>query len=295
MQSMQILSTPGWSEYELLDSGDGYRLERFGKYILKRPDPQIIWKPMLSNAEWEKADAVFERVDGKEKWVRKTAVPERWLMEYDKLSFFAKLSPFKHTGVFPEQTLQWDFIREQIASSQKLPTPNSVKILNLFAYTGIASLVAAKAGAHVTHVDASKPTMSWARENQQASGLIDQPIRWILDDALKFVQREIKRESYYDGIIMDPPVYGHGPTGEIWDFPKSFPHLLELCRQVLSQQPRFILINAYAISASSLMLENVLKDLTKDLGGTIEVGELALQEKSGGRLLSTGIFGRWSR
>jgi 23S rRNA (cytosine1962-C5)-methyltransferase len=287
---MIVLSTQGWDDYELLDSGNGNRLERFGAFKLARPDPQAIWQKSLVENEWMKADAVFAKEkDGKEKWVNKNHVPEKWLLHYKNISFWAKLSPFKHTGVFPEQTLQWDWIQEKIITSS-----SPLNILNLFAYTGIASLVAASAGAKVTHVDASKPTIMWARGNQKASKLENKQIRWILDDAILFTQRDVKRGVRYDGIIMDPPVYGHGPNGERWDFNQSFPKLLEVCQSVLSAKPQFILINAYAVSASALMLENILKDITKGLGGTIEVGELALQEKSSSRLLSTGIFGRWS-
>ncbi len=286
---MIALIAPQWSEYELLDSGDGKRLERFGKYILIRPDPQILWKPHLGQSEWQKADAVFERGrDGKERWNSKHNVPEKWLMRYEDISFFARLTPFKHTGVFPEQTAQWQWMKEKIENANR-----PLNILNLFAYTGIASFVAAAAGTKVTHLDASKPAITWARENQETSKLTDKPIRWILDDAIKFTTREIKRGVKYDGIIMDPPVYGHGPGGEKWDFNKHFPILLNNCRQILSEHPVFILINAYAISASSLMLENVLKDLK--LGGVIEAGELVLKESNSDRLLSTGIFGRWSR
>jgi 23S rRNA (cytosine1962-C5)-methyltransferase len=286
---MKILSTPGWDDYALLDSGDGLRLERFGKYTLVRPDPQIIWKPRLAPTAWKNADALFDAE--KKKWIIKNDVPEKWLMHYKDLSFYAKLSPFKHTGVFPEQMLQWDWIVEKLKTAEK----QNPKVLNLFGYTGIASLVAAKANASVTHIDASRPTIGWARENQTASKLTNKPVRWILDDAMKFVQREVKRGVSYEGIIMDPPIYGHGPEGEKWDFNESFPKLLALCRSILSKQPLFILVNAYAISASSLMLENVLKDYVSDLGGTVEVGELALEEQSAKRLLSTGIFARWSK
>ncbi|MDO8638768.1 MAG: class I SAM-dependent methyltransferase [Candidatus Daviesbacteria bacterium] len=287
---MIILTTPNWADYELLDTGNGYRLERFGKYILKRPDPQILWKPKLPKSEWEKADASFEN----DKWVVKTKMPARWLMEYKDLKFWAKLSPFKHTGVFPEQASQWDFISSVIEkSSMSLRAERSnLSILNLFAYTGIASIACAKAGALVTHLDASRPAIGWAKENQQASGLPENSIRWILDDAIKFTGREIKRGVKYDGIIMDPPVYGHGTEGEIWDFNKDLPKLLENCRQILSDKPLFIIINAYAVSSSAIMLKNVLQDL--NLGGKIEAGELALKESSSDRLLSTGIFARWS-
>lgn len=282
---MQIVITPkNYPEYDLLDSGSSMRLERFGEFVLARPDPQAIWKPRAEKL-WAKADAVY----GSD-WVLKTKVPSSWQMHYGKLAFWAKLTPFKHTGVFPEQISQWEFIEKQITAAKQ-----SVNVLNLFAYTGIATLVAAAAGAKVTHVDASRPTIGWARDNQALSKLNDKPIRWILDDALKFVRREIKRGVKYDGIIMDPPVYGHGPNGEKWDFGVSFPLLLEACSQVLSDHPLFIVINAYAVSSSALMLENVLADLTAKLGGQIEVGELVLKEKDSERLLSTGIFGRWSK
>jgi len=287
---MLIEKTSGWADYSLLDSGDGYRLEKFGQFILARPDPQIIWSKK-SLGEW-KADAIFRRTSADRGfWEKKNPrLPEKWLMSYKNLFFWVKLSPFKHTGVFPEQSVQWDWITAQVFQAKR-----PLNILNLFGYTGIASLAAAKAGARVTHLDASRPAIAWARENQEASKLTDKPIRWIVDDALKFTGREIKRKVKYDGIIMDPPIYGHGPAGEKWDFNRDFPSLLANCRQILSDRPLFILVNAYAISSSALMLENVLADCTKGLGGRVESGELALQEKDGGRLLSTGIFGRWVR
>ncbi len=287
---MTILTTPGWEGYELLDTGNGMRLERFGKYRLVRPDPQAIWQPHRPQEEWLAADAVYNVY--RKEWDNKNAVPEKWLMHYKDLSFWAELTPFKHTGVFPEQILQWDWIEDKLRIKNQ--EQKTVKVLNLFGYTGIASLVAAKEGAVVTHIDASRPTIAWARENQEASGLETKPIRWILEDAIKFVQREVKRGNTYDGIIMDPPVYGHGPNGEKWDFTESFPELLSVCRQVLSPKPVFILINAYAISASSFMLENVLKDFVPTQKKNIEVGELAIEEQGSGRLLSTGIYGRWS-
>lgn len=291
---MKILATSGWEAYELLDTGNGFRLERFGPYRLVRPDPQVIWKPTLKQNEWDAADAVFDV--NEKRWVIRKKMPERWLLQWENLSFWAELTPFKHTGIFPEQIIQWEWIETKVKNQMsKVKNENQkLKVLNLFGYTGIASLVCAQAGAAVTHVDASKPTIGWARENQTASHLSDKPIRWILDDALKFTEREIKRGVKYDGIIMDPPVYGHGPHGETWDFTHSFPKLLDVCKEVLSDKPIFVLINAYAISASSLMLENILKDFTQGMGGEIEAGELALQEKSAGRLLSTGIFGRWT-
>ncbi len=288
---MKVLSTLGWEEYSLLDSGNGYRLEQFGKYLLRRPDPQIIWQPKLSKEDWGKADIIFdESATTHTKWIKKNSAPEKWEMTYGDIRFFAKLTPFKHTGIFPEQILQWDWIKEKIKKENR-----QLNILNLFAYTGVASLVAASLGAKVTHVDASSSSIAWARENQTLSNLQDKPIRWILDDAIKFTQREVKRGVKYDGILMDPPIYGHGPHKEVWDFHKSFPQLMSICKQVLSSNSVFLIVNAYAISSSALMLENVLKDYLSDLGGEIESGELALEEKYHHRLHSTGIFARWSK
>lgn len=288
---MILLAPQNFTDYELLDSGNGRRLERFGKYTLVRPDPQCLWKPHLPSANWHQADAIFTP-DGREKgkWVFNKKLSNNWQIAYSDLKIILKFSPFKHTGVFPEQAAQWDFIKAAISTQSS--AVSQPKVLNLFGYTGIATLAAASAGAEVTHVDASYPTIGWARENQKLSGLDSKPIRWILDDCLKFVEREVRRGNTYEGIIMDPPVYGHGPKGEKWDFNVSFPHLLDLCIKLLSDKKAFLIINAYAVSASSVMLENMLKDFFKD--GTIESGELVLKEKSG-RNLSTGIFARWSK
>jgi 23S rRNA (cytosine1962-C5)-methyltransferase len=284
----KILTLGDMQDYELLDSGNQQRLERFGSYIISRPDPQLVWKPYLDESEWEKADAVFKRTsESKGRWEMDEKMPEKWLMHYKGLSFYAKLTPFKHTGVFPEQALHWEWIKEKIEKAKR-----SVSVLNLFAYTGISSLICATAGANVTHVDASHPTIGWARANQTASKLDKAPIRWILDDVVKFVQREVRRGSKYDAIIMDPPVYGRGPKGEIWSFNESFPYLMEDCAQLLTKNPLFALVNAYAISSSALTLENVLIDYMP--AGNIECGELCIKEKSAKRLLSTGIFARWS-
>jgi 23S rRNA (cytosine1962-C5)-methyltransferase len=275
-------------EYELIDSGFGRRLERFGKFILDRPDPQALWAPKLPENEWQKAQAVFDEHMGRGRWTNRGGVPEKWLLEINGLKVLAKLSPFKHVGIFPEQMAQWQWLEGKISQAKR---KEQVKVLNLFAYTGIASLVAAKAGAMVTHVDASRPTIGWARENQAASGMMEAPIRWILDDCLKFCEREVKRGVKYDAVIMDPPVYGHGPDGRAWDFNRDFPKLLNVVSKILTPNPLFLLVNAYAVSASSIMLGNMLDDLK--LPGKIEYGELALKESSSDRLLSTGIFGRW--
>ena len=285
---MDILSTRGFDDYSLIDSGNGRRLEQFGKYIISRPDPQAIWKPLKNEDFWQKADAVYVQ-NGRKGYWDKNSVPEKWTLKYKGLKFYCRLTPFKHTGVFPEQSLNWEFMEKILEKAGR-----QANILNLFGYTGASTLVAAGAGSKVTHVDASKPSITWAKENQEASGLSEKPVRWILDDAVKFVKREIKRGVRYDGIIMDPPVYGHGPEGEVWDFNRSFPELVGLCRQVLSENPHFFIVNAYAVSASSIMLVNVVNDFCKNLGGNTEYGELALKEEETERLLSTGIFARWS-
>lgn len=259
--------------YRLLDSGDGERLEEFGKYILRRPDPQIIWKKSLGTDEWEKANATF---DGD--WKVKD-MPRVWEVGVLGLKLELRLTPFKHTGIFPEQESQWIWLQERAGG---------LNILNLFGYTGVASLVAAKAGAKVTHVDGSKPTITWAKLNQQRSELSDKPIRWILEDAIKFVEREVRRGSKYDGIILDPPVFGHGPEGETWQFNKSLPRLMTACKQLLSENAKFVVINAYAVSTSALTLRNLLMDL--NLKGKIDYGEHVINDK-----LSTGIWGRWEK
>lgn len=282
---MNILTLSDFPEYELIDSGDGMRLERFSQYRISRPDPQAIWA-RKAPSEWARVDASF--VNGV--W-QNHKIPERWNVKYKDITLHAKLTPFKHTGIFPEQAVMWDWSTQIIKTSIK--GSMKPKILNLFAYTGGASVAAAQAGAQVTHVDASKPSLTWARENMLASGLPEDAIRWILDDVVKFVKREVKRGNRYDGIIMDPPVYGHGPKGEAWDFFKHVPELIALTQQLLSDKPLFYLVNAYAVSASSIMLGNMLQDVFQDKSGTVEYGELALQESIGKRLLSTGIYGRW--
>lgn len=288
---MQLLICPPWADYELLDSGNGRRLERFGPYTLVRPDPQLIWLPHLPEEVWSQADAIFQRTEAdRGRWEYKNKLFEAWQMRYKTLTFQARLTPFKHTGVFPEQAAHWEWIQTLIKNSQR-----PVKILNLFGYTGLASLAAAQVGATVTHLDASRPSLTWAKENQEISKLGDKQIRWILDDAIKFVEREVRRGNTYDGILLDPPAYGHGPKGEAWRFREDFPILLATCKKLLTPQPLFFLVNAYAISASSLMLENTLADYVKDLGGKLGSGELAIKEKDTNRLISTGIFARWSK
>ncbi len=293
MTSLSLLYPTGWQNYELLDSGDGEKLERFGDFILVRPDPQILWSRSLPETEWNQADAVFRRVQAdKGIWKMKRVIPDQWEMKWQDLTALTKLSPFKHTGVFPEQSAHWGWMQEILRASKLDHQPH---VLNLFAYSGLASLACVQAGAKVTHVDASRASIGWAKANQAASDLDPQSVRWILDDVVKFVAREVKRGVKYDGIIMDPPVYGHGPTGETWDFKHSLPLLLEMCQEILSDQVLFVLINAYAVSTSAITLGNILSETVHKFDGRMDIGELALKETQSGRSLSTGIFARWQR
>lgn len=261
--------------YKLLDSGAGQKLELWDKYTLVRPDPQIIWAKTRPEI-WTKADAVFD-----ETW--QTKMPDHWQLTIDSLTIECRLTPFKHTGIFPEQYEQWQWIKS-------LKPQN---VLNLFGYTGISSLMAAQTGAKVTHVDGSRQAIEWARHNQQLSALSDKPIRWILDDALEFAAREVRRGHKYDLILMDPPVFGHGPDGQTWQFNKSLPKLLQSCKQLLSENAKGVLINAYAVTTSHVTLANVLTDLTNGLGGKITSGELLINQENSPRILSTGIWGKW--
>jgi len=286
-----ILYSPGWTDYELLDSGEGARLERFGAYNLARPDAEAIWRRALPEKDWQGADAAFlpSPEEGGGHWKYRTPLPERWQMGYKGLKFWAQVSRSKQVGVFPEQACQWDWVEQQTSASGR-----PIKVLNLFGYTGLASLAAARGGAAVTHLDASRKVITWAHENQLLSGLGTASVRWMLEDALKFVQREARRGSRYDGLILDPPKFGRGPKGEVWEFYKLLPELLAACGQVLSEEPRFILLTAYAVKASALTLDTAVREVTRPWGGTTECGEVVLTEKSAGRLLSTAVFCRWS-
>jgi len=289
--ALQILTSPEWQDYELLDSGDGQKLESYGPYRLVRPEPEAVWQRALPEREWSKAQAVFkpspEENGGHWQIIQK--IPDRWTLQYKTLKFYVQTTASRHLGVFPEQAAQWDWISRQIQSSAR-----QVRVLNLFGYTGLASLASAQAGAAVTHLDASRKVVDWARENFALSGLGDKPVRWIVDDALKFVQREGRRGSTYDGIILDPPKFGRGPKGEVWEFYKLLPNLLESCREILSPEPVFVALTAYAVKASALTMYYAMQEMLKGHRGTLTAGEIALSEKSAGRLLSTAIFARWT-
>ncbi|MFA5211439.1 MAG: class I SAM-dependent methyltransferase [Patescibacteria group bacterium] len=281
------------TNYSLVDSGDGEKLERYGKIILRRPDPQALWPKNLPEKKWQEADAFFERSGENADWLYKKNIEKKWQIEYEGLKLWIKPSAFKHTGLFPEQATNWQWFGELIENECK--KGKEISVLNLFGYTGGASLYAAKKGAKVCHVDGSKSAINWGKENAEISGLLEKPIRWILDDAMTFVQREIKRGKKYDGIIMDPPAFGHGPNGEMWKIEKDFLKLLSATKQILTEKPLFYLINGYASGYSALAYGNCLLPLQKQLGGKIEIGALTISEENGQRVLPCGIFGRWSK
>ena len=275
----------------MLDSGNGRKLERFGEIILDRPEAEAIWQPALNAREWQKADEVFHATaeESGGHWEQRRKLPERWKVTWTSLHFWMQTTASRHVGLFPEQAPQWDWIKQKVGGAGR-----QVKVLNLFGYTGAASLAAAVAGARVTHVDASRKVVSWARENAQASSLPETAIRWIVDDAVKFVQREARRGSRYDGVILDPPKFGRGPKGEVWEFYKLIPQLLQYCRAVLSEEPLFLLMTAYAVKASYLTLYNAVSEVMHRNKGMVQAGEILNIEQSAGRLLSTAIYALWS-
>ena len=279
-----------WKDYEILDMASGEKLERWGKYLLVRPDPQVIWNKKTFENKWKDANATYNRSKtGGGSWSYKTKLPESWKIQYKDLTFNLKLMGFKHTGLFPEQAVNWDWMINKIESAKR-----PIKVLNLFAYTGGASVACLYAGASVCHVDSSKGMVAWAKENVTSSKLQDKPIRYIVDDVVKFVQREIRRENTYDAIIMDPPSYGRGTNGEVWQFEDSINNLIELCMQVLSDNPLFFLINSYTTGISSTVLSNILNlNMNNKYKGKITSGEIGLPMKNSELILPCGIYGRW--
>ena len=280
-----------WKDYELLDTSAGERLERWGEVILIRPDPQIIWNTPKHLALWKQADARYRRSStGGGAWQILKKVPPVWKISYGDLRFQLKTMGFKHTGVFPEQAVNWDFTGNLIRNASK-----PLKVLNLFAYTGGATLACAQAGASVCHVDASKGMVAWARENAAASGLSDRPIRWLVDDCIKFVQREQRRGNRYDGIIMDPPSYGRGPGGEVWKLEEQLFSLVELCRSILSPDAKFFLLNSYTTGLSPSVMEYLLGVLLqKPMGGRVASDEIGLPVTSTGQVLPCGSTAIWT-
>ncbi|WP_159592143.1 RsmD family RNA methyltransferase [Chelativorans xinjiangense] len=287
-----ILEVTPDENYALLDSGAGRKLEQYGPYRIVRPEGQAFWQPAWDEAEWEKADAVFTGdtdEEGMGRWrFPRTPLGETWSMRHDGIAYLGRFTSFRHVGVFPEQASHWAHMAGLIEEARR-----PVKVLNLFGYTGLASLVAARAGAQVTHVDASKKAIGWARENQEMAQLSDRPIRWICEDAVKFAEREARRGNAYDIILLDPPAYGRGPKGEVWQLFEHLPGLVETCRAILSQKPLAVVLTAYSIRASFFAIHTLMRDSFAGMGGRVESGELVIREKSAGRALSTSLFSRW--
>ena len=280
-----------WKDYEILDMANGEKLERWGNILLIRPDPQIIWKEKTYPEKWKTANARYNRSNtGGGAWEYKKRLPESWQVKYKNLTFNIKPMGFKHTGLFPEQAVNWDWMISKIKNSNR-----PIKVLNLFAYTGGATVACLSAGASVCHVDSSKGMTAWAKENVESSGLRERPVRFIIDDVIKFVQREIRRGNTYDAIIMDPPSYGRGKNGEVWQFENNISELVELCMQVLSDNPLFFLINSYTTGISSKVLENLLQLNMKKYNGTISSGEIGLPMSNSKLVLPCGIYGRWEK
>lgn len=279
-----------WKEYEVLDTSKGEKLERWGDYLLIRPDPQVIWDTPKTNRGWKKCNGHYHRSSkGGGDW-EFFDLPKQWQIHYGELTFNLKPFSFKHTGLFPEQAANWDWFGDLIRRADR-----PVKVLNLFAYTGGATLAAAAAGAHVTHVDASKGMVTWAKENAASSGLSDAPIRWIVDDCVKFVQREIRRGNHYDAIIMDPPSYGRGPKGEIWKIEESIHGLIQLCTQLLSENPLFFLVNSYTTGLQPAVLTYMIATELKKFKGFVRSEEIGLPVTDSGLVLPCGASGRWSK
>lgn len=297
---MNLLQPTCWTDYELIDSGDNEKLERFGKYVVRRPEPQAVWRKSLSEAEWErKADAYFKKEKGKVSqdgndrgtWIQRKGMPDQWFIDYNykemRLRFRLGLTSFKHVGIFPEQAENWNFIYDTLRGMNV----NEPKVLNLFAYTGGASIAAKSAGADVIHVDSVKQVISWSRENMEASGL--DGIRWIVEDALKFCRREVKRGKKYNGIILDPPAYGRGPDGEKWVLEDNIAEIMNLCSELLEKDNSFLVLNLYSMGFSAVIADNLIKDYFPDVK-ECEFGELVISERSGKRL-PLSVYARFRR
>ncbi len=287
-----ILEVEPNADYALLDSGEGEKLEQYGPYRIVRPEGQAIWQRALPAADWQNADAIFTGdtdEEGMGRWrFPKAPLGETWPMRHGGIDYLGRFTSFRHVGVFPEQASHWDHMAGLIRRAGR-----PVKVLNLFGYTGLASLVAARAGAEVTHVDASKKAIGWARENQEIARLADKPIRWICEDAMKFAEREERRGSRYDIVLLDPPAYGRGPKGEVWQLFEDLPAMVDVCRAILSARPLAVVLTAYSIRASFFAIHALMRDAFAGMGGMVESGELVIREKSAGRALSTSLFSRW--
>jgi 23S rRNA (cytosine1962-C5)-methyltransferase len=291
LPQLQLLTPTDWQDYTLLDSGEGEALEQFGPTTLIRPEPQAIWSKTLPKAAWDSADAVMIPTGGEHGgyWEYRNQIKQPWIIEYKGLKSEIRLSKSRHIGIFPEQATHWDWINDQIQTANR-----TLNVINLFGYTGMATAAAARAGAQVTHVDASKHAVAWASHNLELSGLGKAPVRWLVEDARKYLKREARRKSFYDGIILDPPKFGRGPSGRVWEYFEDIADLLRQCRKVLTKQPKFICLTSYAIQASALVTHQALKEITKDFGGSVTSGELVIADRSRSNLLSHAIYSRWT-
>lgn len=286
MSELTTIVAEPWSDWGLVDCGDGQKLERYGKFSVVRPEPQAMWAP--SSDSWE-PDATFvpgSDEEGGGRWVQHREMPRQWQLSNGNVRFAASLTPFRHLGFFPDMAPQWDWMRERSADAD---------VLNLFGYTGVGSLLLSDAGARLVHVDASKKSVEQGKDNALLSRMEDRPIRWIVDDATKFTAREVRRERRYDGILLDPPKFGRGPNGEVWRLEENLAPLLSDCRRLLDENSRFLVLTVYAVRMSALSIGELVKQLLGDLGGKVEMGEMAIREERRGLLLPTAIFARWSR
>ena len=290
--SLSVIESDGFEDYRLIDSGGGRKLERFGCVMVDRPEPQAMWQPARAPDAWAKADATFDGEDDAEsgKWRKDSPVPESWPLRLKDVTLVCRLTSFRHLGIFPEQLPHWEWMLKGLGR-MRLERP---RVLNLFAYTGAATMLAAHAGAEVTHVDASKRAIVWGKENQQASRLGEAPIRWLLDDARKFVQREVRRGKTYNVILVDPPKFGRGPNNEVWDLFEHLPSLMRDCAALLDKSESILVLTAYAIRASALSIYQVTREALSGRGGGFSSGELAIREEGGERLVPTSLFTRWS-
>jgi 23S rRNA (cytosine1962-C5)-methyltransferase len=293
--SLRVIATPGFADYALLDSGDGRKLERFGRFTVERPESQALWRPALEPGAWLRADAAFKANGAGEdseggRWRTTTAVPETWPVRVLDVTMLCRLTSFRHVGLFPEQLPHWEWMAGWLHAAQERPQ----RVLNLFAYTGAASLIAARVGADVTHVDASRKAIAWAKQNQAVSRLDAAPIRWILDDVRKFVSREVRRGNRYQLILVDPPKFGRGPSGEEWDVFTHLATLLRDCASLLAPQRAALVLTTYAIRASALAVDGLVRECLSARVGATESGELAVIEQAGARLLPTSLYTRWA-
>ena len=296
VSKLTVIETAGFPDYRLVDSGRGRKLESFGPIMVDRPEPQALWRPRLEMTRWSAAHAVFSG-DGEEetgKWRRDRPVPDSWPMAVAGVTMQGRLASFRHLGLFPEQLPHWQWMEHAIDRARPRIGDARPRVLNLFAYTGAASLIAARAGAEVVHVDASKKAVSWARENQAASKLTDAPIRWIVEDARKFVAREVRRRRTYHIVVVDPPKFGRGPEGEVWELFEHLPPLLADCAQLLDNRFSALVLTAYAIRASALAIGQLAVDVLGERGGMFDVGELAIRGHEGQRCVPTSLYARWA-